>query len=355
MPRNPPPLPPNSLTIVGHIVTARDVMLISADAVEEGRSIGFTLPLPGGVNPDEFQRRAEEAAVMIRQSISEAAGQAMAVNARVTHADQAALARNIAAKTEALLLAIGADHAAAASRQAPDGLPPLLEVPPQLLLMLEYIAAAVPAHQAESRAIARMLRGSACWEQEARFRTERVMPPSEWSSSMTEAESEDFAAHLAPPTPEQEARGRSEAAVFTAMKLLPAALGMLASLAGAAKQAADDAAARDSRDANKRGGKRADPFAPTAMRGIARAYRLMFEVWPEGKPHNLPPGRPDGRAWARAILKAAHDNLSRTPSGDSAFVAERAGRLLELADSSLGDHLNAAVAAESPGRWRHHP
>lgn len=328
-----------TLVLAGEIVTAKDIMFISTDAVEaEGGAIGFKLPLPGDVSMDEFLRRAELAAGIIHRAITSAAGQSMAAQARVTPGDQSNLARDMAAKAEALVSAIMREPAAPAG-----------DIPTTLALMLEHIAAAVPPHRAQPYVIERMMHGSVWFSQVVDVRTEQDMPPGEPSPlSMTSEEADAFRARLAPSTPEQEERGRAEAAVFAAMKMLPDALGMLVAMAGAAKTAANDAAARDRRDEHKRGGPRTDPFAGIVMRGMANAYRVIFDSWPSGRPDNGPaPGRPDAREWTHAVLDAAHVNLTNgAVRGDSMFVAERVARMAALAVTTLGNHLNVAVSAE---------
>lgn len=299
---------PRTLTLAGWIVTAEDVMLASTDAVEEGGAIGFTLPLPGQVSIDEFLRRAAEAAALIHRSIVSAAGQAMAADARVTPGHQAGLARDIAGKARGLIRAIQGDSGSAPS-----------DMPAALALMMEHVPPASKREQlVNASVIERMMNGSAWWAQVVEARTD------------------------------QEAHGQASAAVFAAMKMLPEALGMLVALADAAEQAAEGAAARDRRDGQRRGGRRIDPFAAIVMRGTVSAYHRMFDAWPEGKPDKLPKGRPDARAWTRAVLQAAFTNLtSGAVRGDSAFVAERVGRITMLAEASLGDHVNAAVFAEN--------
>lgn len=295
------------------IITGADILAIKNAHVDKA-SADMARPV------DEWRRRADTAAEVIRQRLGQAIN-AMLHDRQLSPGDQGALARRLAERSEALLGELGIDSAAAADGRLTS---PFMPAPVQHILC--DLAPLLPPHRAQDEVAVAALRGSARLDDVVCDLVERrVVSP-------------------------EDAPAGATAAVL--LELLPHAIGALLSVARAAEieaRAAGKGAA----------GRPSDPFALMVLGGMARAHEAMFDAPIQPFATQLPRHGISAAAWVKSLAVTLGRNLRRGSAlgDDSKAIADRLDSLLPdrpgrdngaaRADRALMELLQKAARAEA--------
>lgn len=307
MPRLPPTPAPLVISITEDrpIISGKDILTLLHTALP---------PAGSPRSPEEWSRRADEAAATIRNAVLSAVGQALVRENRLPPGAHAALARDVAAKTAALLRALGLDPEDAAAGSSLDDLPEAwlrheeLGMPVALDHLLGDLSAATPPVRPPP------------------YGLQRMMADAPWFEAGVEARTNSGT------TPES---ARAKEAVIAGMKALPDALGALLALARGAEAFA--------KQRQPSFGERENAFVPPLAKGMVQAFHIMFGAWPRPRADKLPAHGAEPVRWCRAVLVT----LARNTRWVRGLDPERFYALLKLTDRRLANILIEAVALEA--------
>lgn len=269
---------------------------------------------------EEWRRRAEVAAEMVRRSLGHAID-SLLHKRQLAPTEQAALAQRLVDKSLDLLAELRIDASLAS-----DGRLGSLTVPAPVQHLLKDVAPILPPMRGPDESAQSALRGSKRVDDVARGLVERNAVP-----------------------PESVCAGATAAML---LELLPHALGVLLAAARAAEAEAR-AAGKGS------AGRRGDPFALIVLGGFARAHEVMFDAPVRPFAAMLPPHGISAATWVKSLILTLSRNLHRGSAhgDDSRRIADRLDALLPdrhdrdngtaRADRALMELLQKAVRANA--------